>query len=1062
MKSAIVVLGFAATTLGVRLEPVRPTAGAGLWFEPNTGQVKGRTEFIGRTRGAYLYITGTEVVFEMAPAKVEPGAKMRQVRMSFVGAAAKPSSRLEQATGGYSNYFVGKTEKEWFTGVPHYERLRYRDVYPGIDVVYYGNEGRIEYDFEVKPGADVSKIGIQFSEPASLDATGDLVAGGIRQRKPRVMQSGAEIKSWYEIEDGVVKVRTAAFDQAVGLTIDPVLDFSTFLGGPGEDGLWAIAVGSDGNPVLAGGTQSPASPVLDPFQQPSVVSEAPIILKMSADGRRVIFYSILGRNGWDGAASGALEKDGSILVTGTTRSASFPTKNAFQTEYNAVWDNGFVAKLTSDGRSLVYSSYLGGTYVEQMTRVMVDRNGDGWFLGTTRSKDFPLKKPLQAQLGGTQDAVLVKLSASGEMLFSTFFGGYGQEFFSALIQLPDGSILMGGYASTADFPLKDPIQDFLTPRTGYFSSALVRIPEDASQVLYSTFLGGTASSEITDLALDSANNIWALGSVYDRGIATKDAFQSSYVEGTSNGFLMKLDQAARKVLYSSYLNGVWPRSILIDKADNIYIGGVCESPEFVLKDSLQGYLGGGILQSDHAVMKFASDARTLIFSTLIGGSGNELGVRLALAADNSIFGVGQTGSTDYPVKNAYQPKSGGSTDGTFFHLIDNSPVLLPAFNTNPGQLTFRFVQGDTTLPSAQTVTVSGTAQGLTASPVEPWLRVTPSGAAFAISVNPAGLAPGIYRGTVRLAPPSGVVGSVSVTLNILAAAPLFSAVEPSRVPIGSDDTEITLRGAGFSKLTTIQVDTLPWLLSPVRLIDSATLRFTLPKGYFSAEYNFSITLQNPDSAISKPLSLAVGKPAPAISAGGIVSAASFAGGVISPGEIVTIFGENFAPGMVVNFGGIKVTPLYITPTQLSVTVPPTLAGASETVVTIEASIEYRSIPTRILVWPARPGLFTADSSGKGFAAALNQDGSVNSPANPAAKGSIVVLYGTGGGVESLPAKVFIDGMECEVLYAGAAPGLVAGTWQLNVRVPDYASKGGVVWRAGDRESPVGVFIALRD
>jgi len=168
MKTAIVPLGFAATAFAARLEPVRPTASAGLWFEPNAGQVKGRTKFVGRTRGAYLYMTGSEVVFAMAPAKIAFGAKMRQVRMRFEGASAKPAGVGEQPTGGYSNYFVGKTEKDWHTGIPHFEKLHYRDVYQGIDVVYYGSDGQMEYDFVVKPGADVSKLGMRFLVSGAL------------------------------------------------------------------------------------------------------------------------------------------------------------------------------------------------------------------------------------------------------------------------------------------------------------------------------------------------------------------------------------------------------------------------------------------------------------------------------------------------------------------------------------------------------------------------------------------------------------------------------------------------------------------------------------------------------------------------------------------------------------------------------------------------------------------------------------------------------------------------------------------------------------------------------
>ena len=160
------------------------------------------------------------------------------------------------------------------------------------------------------------------------------------QRRPRVLQGGVEVPSWYEIEDGVVRVRMAGFDPEAGLTIDPILDFSTYLGGPGADSINKMEMAADGNLLLAGHTQSPASPVLDPFQQPSVVSLAPIILKMSADGRRILFYAILGRNGWDAASAIAIAKDGTIVAGGSTRSADFPTKNAFQTEFKAIWVRG--------------------------------------------------------------------------------------------------------------------------------------------------------------------------------------------------------------------------------------------------------------------------------------------------------------------------------------------------------------------------------------------------------------------------------------------------------------------------------------------------------------------------------------------------------------------------------------------------------------------------------------------------------------------------------------------------------------------------------------------------
>lgn len=338
--------------------------------------------------------------------------------------------------------------------------------------------------------------------------------------------------------------------------------------------------------------------------------------------------------------------------------------------------------------------------------------------------------------------------------------------------------------------------------------------------------------------------------------------------------------------------------------------------------------------------------------------------------------------------------------------------------------------------------------------------------AVQVEFEPSRLVPGTHRGIVRVTGHAGAGTGIDVTLNVLRAAPPLNSVEPASVAIGAGDTEVTLRGNGFSSQTAIFVEGVRWQLTPVRYVDSSTLRFTMPKSYFSNEYNFAITVQNPDSAVSKAVGLSVGRPAPSIAAGGIVSAASFAGQVVSPGEIVTIFGENFEPGMRVIFDGIAAEPFYLSPRQLSVTVPYGIAGARELTVVVQQSPDRKSVPVRMPVWPARPGLFTANSSGMGPGAILNQDGSVNSAANPATKGSIIVLYGTGGGplagnLLELPLKVFIDGIESELLYAGIAPGLVAGVVQVNVRVPQSAVKGELVLRVGERESQEGVTFAVR-
>lgn len=1066
MKLALLFLT-AVVALSGRVTATRRAPEASVWFEPNHGQIGGRTEWTARAAGAWLFLTSNEVVYGLPPdgtfdPKKTPGVpnlKTTNVHMRLLGARREKGTG-EKPLGGYSNYFLGKHEDEWFTGVPHFGQVRYADVYPGIDVVYYATGRNIEYDFIVNPGADPSAIELSFDGTVQLDETGNLVIAvgkkSFRQHRPRVFQGATEIEATYRItEQGTVKFDVTAFNPLVSLKIDPILDFSTYLGGPGEDQITNMAFAADGNPVLVGGTQSPASPTLDPFQQPSIVSLAPIILKMSADGRRMIFYTILGRGGWDFAAGVALDANDRIVVVGSSRSPNFPLRNPIQNDIKAALSTAFVSRLSADGRNLVHSSYVGGSSGEGLIGVAIDEQGNAFVSGGSTSKDYPLAQPVQPVSGGNADAVLSKISPEGRLLFSTFWGGPAEESFAGIVLRKDGMLFAITASGTEAFPLVDPIFSTPTSRTGWSSPALLAFDTRTNTVRLSTYLADGLAGFPTAIALDREGRIYVSGTTVDRRISLKNPLFNEMVEGTFNGFLMSLRPDGKEILWSTALPALEYPSVAVDAESALYVGGLAHLA-FPLKDSLHDFKGGGILNGDHGIMKIAPGGTALIYSTVIGGTGNELGAKVFTGPPGTIFFVGQTGSINFPVRNAYQSETGGSTDGIFGRITDNTITQPPLFQVTPPSFSIRYVQGDPS-PAPLRLTVASLTQSVTIQSDVDWLRPFPTTLATngTIQIQPelGRLTPGTYRGVIKI----GAV-NVDVSATIQAAAPILSSVDPARVPIGTDDTEITLRGAGFTNRTTVQLQTVPWQLTPIRFIDPTTIKFTLPKTYFSAEFNHSITVQNPDSAISKPVSLAVGRPAPNIANKGIVSAATYSGDVISPGEILTIFGQNFEPGMRVNFDGLTATPLYITPTQLSVVAPPGLAGARETNVIVEMNFDWRSTPVKIPVWPARPGLFTADATGKGPAAALNENGTVNSPSNPAKKGEIIVLWGTGGGVESLTQKVFIDGIESEILYAAGKDGL----WQLNVRIPAFATKGEVVWHAGERESPEGVTIALRD
>jgi uncharacterized protein (TIGR03437 family) len=356
-----------------------------------------------------------------------------------------------------------------------------------------------------------------------------------------------------------------------------------------------------------------------------------------------------------------------------------------------------------------------------------------------------------------------------------------------------------------------------------------------------------------------------------------------------------------------------------------------------------------------------------------------------------------------------------------------------------------------------------------------WLKVVTSSASapatLTVSLDPDGLAPGTYSGTITITPQSGAPTMINAGLTILAAAAVLQNISPAFVAIGSGDTTVALHGSGFTRDTIVQLFANQWKDTPVVFVDSSTLQFVVPSKYFNSASADQFSVQNPQSAISNAVVLSIGIPAPQVSNGGVVNAASYAGDSVSPGEIVTIFGANFGTqdNTQVLFDGIQATLLYVTPTQLGATTPYAISAATTSLVI--KSQGQSSAPVAIPVVSATPAIFTTDASGKGQGAILNQDSSINSATNAAAPGSVVVLYGTGGGSLTndsparlaLPVSVTIGDVDAPVLYAGIAPGLVSGAIQVNVQVPISVSSGAVpvILQVGNAKSRADVTLAVQ-
>jgi hypothetical protein len=463
-----------------------------LVFEANHGQIASPVRFLARGQGYTLWLTPTEAMLAFArhghssasPAATEQLAAP-VVRMTLLGAHPAPQVMGKEVLPGKVHYVRGRDPTHWRTHVPTYAKVHYRAVYPGIDLVYYGNHGQLEFDFVVAPGADPTRIslGFQGADRVDVDPHGDLLLriGGdeLRLHQPRIYQdadSGTQvIPGRYVVlpppsdmgqREGMhhVGIDVDTYDPSQPLIIDPVLGYATYLGGGADDAGRGIAVDATGAAYIVGETMSDDFPITPGVVQPQLRGASDIfVAKLTPDGTAVVYATYLGGSSFDIGQGIAVDGTGAAYVTGTTGSFGGPnnfpaTPGAVQPTFGGLQD-AFVAKLTPDGTTLVYATYLGGSQFDGGQGIAVDAAGAAYVMGATSSSEFPTTPDaIQPMLSGDVDSFITTLTPSGVGLaFSTYLGGSGPDLgmgISGQIIAVDaaGAVYVTWGTDSSDFP----------------------------------------------------------------------------------------------------------------------------------------------------------------------------------------------------------------------------------------------------------------------------------------------------------------------------------------------------------------------------------------------------------------------------------------------------------------------------------------------------------------------------------------------------------------------------------------------------------------------------------
>ena len=599
-----------------------------LAFEENTGQTDEVVDFLARGDGYSVFLTDGDAVLML-----DGDESQHVVRLDLVGANTDLNVIGQNQLASSSNYLIGNDESNWQTNVDNFASVYYENVYQGIDLRYYGNQRQLEYDFVVGPGSDPDEIRLSFDGVLNAEITesGELrlvlnEQGDETFFKAPISYQTADDGSRIEVEsayviynDGSIGFTLGEYDSSRELVIDPILDYLTFIGGTGYEVGQAIAVDDSGN----------------------------------------------------------------VYITGQTASTDFPTTVGALNETHAA-DGGsydiYVAKLSVDGSSLLYSTFIGGDGSDQGYDIKVDGSGNAYIAGITSSSNLATVNAYQSALSGTGDAFLLKLNSTGDtLLYSSYFGGGGSDTAAQVELDSSGMVYIAGNTQSADLPLKNALDSTLGGTQDAFVARFDLTQTGSNSLLYSTYFGGSGSDSATGLDVDSAGNFYISGTTDSNDLTTVNAYDSTF-NGVDDIFLTKFNSTGGALLYSSYLGGAdseFGDGLAVDDSGNAYLSGRARTGFTTTAGAYDTSHGGGTY--DTVVAKFdttLTGVSSLIYSTYLGGGGWDMAYGLDIDADGNVYVTGATSSLNYPTTADGNDRiRGGSFDG-YLTVLDASGANL--------------------------------------------------------------------------------------------------------------------------------------------------------------------------------------------------------------------------------------------------------------------------------------------------------------------------------------------------------------------------------------------------